>query len=231
MGWMESSERRRFQRVDLRATAMLLQRGGAIGRFVVQNLSASGALLTGAHDVRRSAPLRLVLELPGGEAVTLGVRVRRRATIGDVVALAVSFRHLQASSEDRIQEAILDQLDRSHREEHPAVLVVEEEPALRAELAERIRALGRRVLAVEAPLSALRLLDDPSEHIDALVMRDGERHGVELLEFVAETYTDVRALLFVVDRTSDPHVSHPSVRRCGPDHLREMLEPQRVVHA
>src|SRR5687767_10283876 len=107
MGWMESSERRRFPRVDLRASAMLLQRGGAVGRFVVQNLSASGALLTGARVVRRSAPLRLLLELPGGVAVTLGARVRRRATIGDLVALAVSFRHIQESSEDRIQEALL----------------------------------------------------------------------------------------------------------------------------
>src|SRR5687768_7244286 len=100
-----TSERRDESRIDLKGTAMLVQRGGPIGRFVVQNLSASGALLTGAHDVKTSAPLRVLLELPSGEALTLAAHVKRRAVAGDVVALSVGFLHHE-SSEDRIQEAI-----------------------------------------------------------------------------------------------------------------------------
>src|SRR5690606_4544460 len=124
----DEAERRRFARINLGATATLLQRGGQVGRFTVQNLSAGGALLTGASDVARSAPLRVLLELPDGEALTLGARVLRRAKAGGLVALAVAFRHISAASEDRIQDALLALIDRAHRIEHPAVLVVDASP-------------------------------------------------------------------------------------------------------
>lgn len=207
-------------RVDLPRTAMILQRGGPVGRFVVQNLTPQGALLTGAHAVKRSAPLRVMLELPSGEALTVGAHVKRAAAFGDFVALSVAFRHLSESSEDRIQEAILGLLDRTHKETHPAVIVVVRAEDKRAELGARIEALGRRVLLAEAPLSALRLLDDPREHVDAIIAGDDD---VELLHFVAESFPSVRALLFVEDRQSDPAVPHPAVSRCGPEHLRDLL--------
>ncbi len=233
MGWVENgAERRSFPRIDLKATALLLQRGDAVGRFTVQNLSASGALLTGAHDVRLSAPMRLLLELPSGEALTVGAHVKRRAVAAGVVALAVAFRHLHSSSEDCIQDSLVDLLDRKHRAEHPGVLVVEAVPSVRADLVERIGSLGRRVLAAEAPLSAIRILDDPEEHIDALLVRDGGQ-TTDLLEFVAENHPAVRPLLFVQDPTQDPSVAHRGVVRCGPAHLCDVLKesPSALLHA
>lgn len=225
------AERRRFARIDLPATAMLLQRGGQVGRFTVQNLSAGGALLTGACDVLRSAPLRVLLELPTGEAVAVGAHVRRRARTGDMVALAVAFRHISAASEDRIQDALLELLDRTHRADHPAVLVVDASPEHRADLILRIDALARRVLSAEAPLNALRILDDPDENIDALLVRDStdperpdeRRPGLELLEHVAESYPGVLPLLMVENRAADPSVSHPRIERCHPEDLVDRL--------
>lgn len=218
------SDRRRFARVDVPATATLLQRGGSVGRFTVQNLSAGGALLTGGHDVRTSAPLRVLLELPGREPLTLGAHVKRRAVDGDLVALAVAFRHITESSEDRIQDALLELIAATHRSDHPAVLVVDPSPARRAELAEQIRGYDRRVITAEAPLGALRVLDDPTEHVDAVVVREGEGAApVELLTHVADSYARVRPILYVTDRRSDPSVSHPRVARCGPEHLRDAL--------
>lgn len=216
-------ERRRHLRTSLPATAMLLQRGGAVGRFTVQNLSAGGALLTGAHDVARSAPLRVLLELPGGEALTVGAHVKRRAVEGDLVALAVAFRHITEASEDRIQDALLALLDRAHRKDHPAVVVVDSEPGARAAMAARIRGFGRRVLTAEAPLGALTILDNPEEHVDALVAREGFAPGHELLEFVAGSYEDVQPFLLVEDPAADPSIAHPRVFRCDPDHLGDAL--------
>lgn len=222
--WRQGPERRRFERLDLPATATLVQRGGSVGRFTVQNLSAGGALLTGGHDVRASAPLRVFLELPGREPLTLGAHVKRRVVEGNLVALAVAFRHISESSEDRIQDALLELIAAAHREEHPAVLVVDPSPAARAELAEAIRSLDRRVVTAEAPLGAMRVLADPNERVDAVVVRLGDDGApVELLQHVAESYERVRPILYVADRVSDPPVSHPRVQRCGPEHLADVL--------
>ncbi|MCC6875681.1 MAG: PilZ domain-containing protein, partial [Sandaracinaceae bacterium] len=207
---IESVERREHPRFDLGVTARLFQRGAALGRFAVQNLSAGGALLTGAHEVRRSAPLRLVLEMPDGSMLTVGGHVTRSARNESLVALAIAFRHLDAGSEDRIQDAILQRLDHGFRATHPAVLVVDREHERRERLAQRARASGRRVSTSEAPLGALSILDDPGEHVDTLVVPLSMRErGAELLALVAESYPAVHPVR-VVDEDGDPGA--PSAR-------------------
>jgi hypothetical protein len=208
------------ERVDVPVTAMLLQRGGAVGRFTVQNLSAGGAILTGAHDVRRSAPLRVVLELPSGESLSVGAHVRRRAVAGGLVALAVAFRHVNGASEDRIQDALLELLDAKNRADHPAVLVAEPEADVRADLVGRAVALGRRAIAAEAPLVALRVLDDPRENVSLVLAREGA--CAPLLELVAQQYEGVRSVLLVDDPSADPSAPR-GVERCGPEHLPDLL--------
>ena len=219
------ADRRAHPRISLPSTATLLQRGDVVGRFTVQNLSAGGALLTGARDVPRSAPLRLLLELPGGEPLAVGAHVRRRATVGNLVALAVAFRHLCQSSEDRIQDAVLEQLDTAFRADHPGVVIVDASEAARLALAEQLHALGCRVIPCAAPLTAMQLLQDPNEPIRAVVVRDspGARPGPELLEWIAETYEEVRPILLVEDPASDPAVAHHGVHRCRAEHLRTVL--------
>ncbi len=216
-GWASPGEP---ARVDVSVTAMLLQRGGAVGRFTVQNLSAGGAILTGAHDVRRSAPLRVVLELPSGESLSVGAHVRRRAITGGLVALAVAFRHVSEASADRIQDALLELLDAKNRADHPAVLIVEPSREQRSALAARVMELGRRALAVEAPLNALRVLDDARENVDAVLIRQGD--GVALLELVAQQYEGVRAIMLVDDPCADPAVPR-GVERGNPEHLADLL--------
>lgn len=218
-------DRRVHPRISLPTTATLLQRGDVVGRFTVQNLSAGGALLTGGHDVHRVGPLRLLLELPGGEPLAVGAHVRRRASVGNLVALAVAFRHLSQSSEDRIQDAVLQQLDHTFRSDHPAVVIVDSSEAARLELAAGLHALGHRVIPCAAPLTAMQLLQDPEEPIRAVLVRDAPsaRPGPELLEWVAECYADVRPILLVEDPASDPSVAHRGVYRCRPEHLDTVL--------
>jgi hypothetical protein len=218
-------DRRAHERVSLPATATLLQCGEVVGRFTVQNLSAGGALLTGARDVRATGPLRLLLELPSGERLAVGAHVRRRARVGDLVALAVAFRHLSQSSEDRIQDAVLEVIDGAHRAEHPAVVIVDASEAARLELAARLSEMGCRVIPCAAPLTALQLLEDPEERVRAVVVRDapGASPGPELLEWLAETHEGVRPILLVEDPASDPAVGHHGVHRCRPEHLKTVL--------
>lgn len=218
-------ERRARARCDLRATATIVSRGEAVGRFTVQNLSAGGALLTGGHDVPRAARCRVLLELPSGESLAVGAWVRRRATNDGVIALAVSFRHASPASEDRIQDAILGLLDRRHKSENPAVLVVDSSPAQRHALVAQLSELGHRTIGCAAPLDAIRRLDDPEDHVRAVLVRDaaGARPGVELLELVADTYRDVRPILLVEDPAADPKVVHRAVMRCRPEHLAGAL--------
>jgi hypothetical protein len=117
MAQTEVVERRHHQRVDVRATA-ILERGGQRARYLVQNLSAHGALLTGTDDVADATPLDLELELPGRDRVSVRAKVLRRApAAGDMVALAVAFRHRSPDTEDAIQQAVLEALEEAHRSE------------------------------------------------------------------------------------------------------------------
>jgi len=206
----------------LGANATLLQQGEMVGRFTVQNLSAGGALLTGAHDVARTLPIELVLELPDGTPLSVGAHVRRRARAGSMVALAVAFHHLTPTSEDQIQDALLRLLDRRFRDDHPAVLVVDADEGSRSEIVAKLTAAGRRSIPCQAPLDAMRMLES-DEPLDAVVARDGVGANPELLAWVADTYPDVRSILLVEDRQSDPAVSHMEIVRCFPEHLEEML--------
>lgn len=220
---MRETERREQRRVDLQAPAMLLQRGDVVGRFTVQNLSAGGALLTGAHDVAPAAPLRLLLELPNGAPLTVGAHVLRRAQVGNLIALAVGFRHLSQTSEDQIQDAIVELLDRRYRAEHPAVLVVDPDEGHRLALVARLAGLGRRPIPCAAPLDAMCLLDVGDDLVEAVVVRDGIDANPELLAWVAENHPGVKPILLVEDRSSDPCVSSVQVARCFPEHLGDVL--------
>ncbi len=104
-------ERRSRQRVDLGATAVLMMGGQATARFVVQNLSARGALLTGSAALEVTRPCALRLELSHSGPVSIRARVVRRATIVQgLFAVAVEFVH-RGDSEDAVQQAVLLELE------------------------------------------------------------------------------------------------------------------------
>lgn len=209
--------------VNLRGMATLVQGGDIVGRFTVQNLSAGGALLTGAHDVGHAAPLRLLLELPNGEPLSVGAHVVRRAWLGNLIALAVGFDRLSPKTEDRIQDALVDFLDQRYRAEHPAVLVVDPDEDARLLTVARLAAIGRRSIPCAAPLDAMRLLDAGREPVDAVLVRDGVGTNPELLAWVVENHPGVRPILLVEDRNSDPSAPRLEVARCFPEHLGQVL--------
>jgi hypothetical protein len=113
-----SIERRAHSRAELPATAVLLRGGVDAGRYIVQNLSAAGALLTGDADVDVGSPVELRLEIGSrGPVIVKGRVIRRAKTISNLVALAISFRHRSPDTEDAIQQAVLDALELAVRSE------------------------------------------------------------------------------------------------------------------
>ena len=65
--------------------------------------------------------------------------------------------------------------------------------------------------------------DEGVEGAEAVVVLDGADTCPELLVWVAENHPEVRPILLIEDRQSDPSVSHLDVTRCFPEHLTEVL--------
>lgn len=108
-------ERRVHQRADLAAVAIVVRGGTDVGRFLVQNLSAAGALLTGGNGAQVGDSVLIRLEVSGHTPVVVNARVLRRAQTDDVTALAVEFRHRSPDTEDAIHEAVLGALEDAER--------------------------------------------------------------------------------------------------------------------
>lgn len=192
-------DRRRHARLgEAPTTAVLFKRDAALGRFVVQNLSAGGVLLTGRQDVEADERVRVFLPLPGREPLVLEGRIARRAlAANDLVALAVEFQRPSPGTEDAIQEALVSELTRRATGGAPKVLVLQDSEELCERLRQDLLALGRRVHVARTPLDAVRCLEDPDGGVEAAVVdvSVGDVDGLALMRFLREEYPTVRRIL------------------------------------
>ena len=74
-------ERRAHRRIDLPASAVLLRGGTEAQRFVMQNLSAAGALLTGSRPLPENRLLLFRLDLPAHAPIAVRGKVSRQAVV------------------------------------------------------------------------------------------------------------------------------------------------------
>jgi hypothetical protein len=188
-------DRRSHGRSDLLATAIVVHRNRPVGWFVVQNLSAGGALLTGSHAVEAGQRVRVLLRLSAQRMVAVwGKVVRRSPSAGGVVSLAVAFPHPSDVTQDVLQEEALASLLRAGR---PAVLVLSDRRDVRMGLAGQVERMGRAVRTAGTPLDAVRWLEDPAAHIDTVVVpRSMGRPGAfAMLGFFADEYPALRRVL------------------------------------
>jgi len=108
-----SGDRRREPRCEVAATATVLAAGSrCLGTYVVENLSAGGALLAGDAALAVGGRVRLLLHLPRRRPIGLTADVLRRDGDPPARRFAVAFRNLTPLMQDAIQRFVLISLQR-----------------------------------------------------------------------------------------------------------------------
>lgn len=194
----EQHERRSRPRTEVPASAVLLAGGRSSGRYVVENLSAGGALLLGEGRLRPGERVTMLLQLSGLKPIRLHAEVvRQEGGEAGAARLAVAFRHLAPSVEDVIHRVVLATLEHLTEVSVPHVLVIDDAPQVCRALERDLHALGRRAVSAATLEEAVTSLSGGERHIDAALvdLRLGQADGLELLAFLADRRPDVRRIL------------------------------------
>lgn len=189
-------ERRKHPRGAAAATAVI-DCGEFLGPYLVENLSAGGALLIGEPPLSIGSRAQLVIQLPDCSSLRVAARVVRQSRRREGPVFAVAFRGLPDSVEDRIQELVLESLERQRAENAPSVLILDDLPHICRTLERHLRALGRRAMLATTPLAAIHAIENAVDAIDmAFVdLRLGSSDGVEMLCFLEEEHPHIHRVL------------------------------------
>lgn len=194
----QSDRRRHLRSGGVPATAIVLAESRYAGAFVVENLSAGGALLIGDPRHDRGEHVKILLQLEGRRRIYLNADVVRHEVreSGDHL-FAVAFRNVKPAAEDRIQRAVLSALERCHVSPDARVLVVDDEPGIHRALGRNLRALDIGMLSAATPLEAVRRLQDPEVAIDVAFvdLYLGHADGIDVLAFLAEDHPEIQRVL------------------------------------
>lgn len=110
---LSAAERRRYPRTLSEVDAMVRTRNGC-GRYMVSNLSVCGALLTQGVPLSLDTIVEIDLHIPQHPQIRVMARVTREG-INDQGErfMGVEFLHSSDETEDLIQAALLDEIERS----------------------------------------------------------------------------------------------------------------------
>jgi CheY-like chemotaxis protein len=174
-------------------------------RYLVDNLSVGGALLTGGPLLSIGQELRVTLQLDKHAIGPLRAEmVRREGPSGEAVGIA--FAALTVAEEDAIQQAILDALEAevSGRRAQRA-LVVDDSVHVRQSLMHDLVSLGHSAIAAATPLEAMMRLEDPQAEFDIVLVDLCSKtvDGLALLRYLAEHHPCTRRVLMSGDVRPD----------------------------
>lgn len=125
------TERRQHPRSEVAATAVVLTANGYSGQYLVENLSAGGALLVGDARLQPGERLKVLLHLPG-QPMRISAEVLRRQGYGAEECLfPVAFRDLSPEVEDTLQEVVLATLEGLREASRQEVLVIDDSREVR----------------------------------------------------------------------------------------------------
>ncbi len=186
-------DRRASHRVDLEGRALLFQRGDHVGQYALENISAGGALITGARDVRPGHLVHVLIDLESSDetmSLTGSVRrVRRKHEAngnGNGVGLAIAFPVLSPDQEDAIHDAVLKALVRREaKASRLPLLVLEPRRRVRQEIEAEIRSFGLPVVAVGSLHEAVDELEGEDTEYAGLVIHSvtHDPRAMEVVEF------------------------------------------------
>jgi hypothetical protein len=200
-------DRRSNHRVDLDGRAVLFQRGDHVGQYALENISAGGALISGARDVRPGHLVHVLIDFAtGAETMSLTGSVRRVRTRerenedrfangngfanGNSVGLAISFPVLSADQEDAIHDAVLRALvRRDEKTVRLPLLVFEPRRRVRREIEVEIRSFGLPVMAVDSLERAVSELEGEETQYGGLVIHSvtNDARSMEVVQFFAQS--------------------------------------------
>lgn len=110
---LSAHERRRYPRTLSEVDAVVRNRAGC-GRYVVSNLSVCGALLTEGPPLTLETIVEIDLHIFEHPPIRVMARVAREGLHdGGVRYTGVEFLHSSDETEDLIQGALLDEIERS----------------------------------------------------------------------------------------------------------------------
>jgi CheY-like chemotaxis protein len=164
------------------------------GLYLVENLSAGGALLVG--DARTvGEQLKLFLHLPGMKPMSISAEVLRQEGSDAESFVAVTFRNLSKKFECTIREVVLATLESLRA--GPEVLIVDDSVGVRRALERDLYALGRYAVSAATPLEAVDWLTDDTRCFDTAIvdLRLGHADGLEFLTFLTDGHPVLRRIL------------------------------------
>lgn len=110
---LSERERRRYPRTLSQVDAVVRTRNGC-GRYLVSNLSVCGALLTQGAPLSLDTIAEIDLHIPQHPQIRVMARVTREGINDEGERfMGVEFLHSSDETEDLIQAALLDEIERS----------------------------------------------------------------------------------------------------------------------
>jgi CheY-like chemotaxis protein len=158
-------ERRKHRRYSVPATLTLARGKEFLGTYLVQDVSEGGALIHDGPILEVGETVRVMLHLPGQQAIAVEARVVREAeSKSGGPAFGIQFQHDSAESEVRLKEGITNALKALKERQGRVALLVDADNNARAALARELNLLGHVVIyvaSVEEAMVVLGRSDDP----------------------------------------------------------------------
>jgi hypothetical protein len=188
-----AADRRLHGRVPVVGNAIVLTPERYVGTFLIENISAEGALLAGDSQLEIGDQVRVLLQIHGTPRIGVRGKIVRRAERAGQHLFALTFR-ASASAQDLLQAAALRQI-----EAEPVTLVAEEDRDVCHALTCELRLMGRNALAVHTPMHAIGWLHAPGIRIEAVAIgcKFADMDGIDLLEFIALDFPSIQRAVIV----------------------------------
>ncbi len=193
MSGERQGERRAFPRAAVVGSAIAVAAERYVGTYVLENLSASGALLVGDTKLPVGSRFRLLLQVhEQTRSFAVEASVVRHSTRGAQEVFAVQFVQLPDPVRDALQSAVVGHLNAQR-----VVLILEAFADDAASLARDLHELGEQTVIVHTPLDAIVWLLAPEASVGAVIAGGARSHadGLSFLAFIGGDYPRTRRIL------------------------------------
>jgi hypothetical protein len=194
-----SGERRQSERARAVGTAIVLTLDRYVGTFLLENVSADGALLAGVSLLSVGDDVRVLLQVHGSPRIGVLGRIARRAERDGQHLFALTFRATPAV-QIALERAALGMVASSS----PFTLVVEENADTCAALTCELQRMGRSALGVHTPIEAIGWLHAPGLSIETIAvgLDFADMNGLDLLDFIALDFPTIRRVPELCERSA-----------------------------